>query len=192
MIGRRTDNDIILENRQVSRRHAEIRVTKEGLQLKDLNSSNGTHVNGHPVFSWTMIEEGDEICFGTYSFQLLTRETGGMPLPRAPGGTTDNTSETNFQPAMFDLGGRWLSLVKSRVTIGSSRDCDITLNDASIAPLHARMTFSNHVWTLENIHSSKGTRKNGHRIERCTKRRRCHFIRQIQVSFALSGIVPQK
>jgi len=43
-IGTATDNDIVLTDRAVSRHHAEIHMTSEGLLLKDLGSTNGTFV----------------------------------------------------------------------------------------------------------------------------------------------------
>ncbi len=44
-IGTAPDNDIVLSDRAVSRRHAEIRMTPNGLLLRDLNSTNGTFIN---------------------------------------------------------------------------------------------------------------------------------------------------
>ena len=43
-IGTATDNDIVLTDRAVSRHHAEIHMTPEGLLLKDLGSTNGTFI----------------------------------------------------------------------------------------------------------------------------------------------------
>ena len=44
-IGTAPDNDVVLSDRAVSRRHAEIRMTPNGLLLRDLNSTNGTFIN---------------------------------------------------------------------------------------------------------------------------------------------------
>ncbi|MDS4068407.1 MAG: sigma 54-interacting transcriptional regulator [Candidatus Competibacter sp.] len=44
-IGSAPDNDIVLTDRTVSRRHAEIRMTPNGLLLRDLGSTNGTFIN---------------------------------------------------------------------------------------------------------------------------------------------------
>ena len=45
-IGTAPDNDVVLTDRAVSRRHAEILMTPNGLLLRDLGSTNGTYVNG--------------------------------------------------------------------------------------------------------------------------------------------------
>jgi len=44
-IGTSPDNDLVLTDRAVSRRHAEIRMTPNGLLLRDLGSTNGTFIN---------------------------------------------------------------------------------------------------------------------------------------------------
>lgn len=44
-IGSAVDNDLVLTDRAVSRRHAEIRMTADGLLLRDLGSTNGTFIN---------------------------------------------------------------------------------------------------------------------------------------------------
>ena len=50
VIGRASDADVILDDPSVSRRHAAVRVTSEGLvELSDLGSSNGTFVEGEQV-----------------------------------------------------------------------------------------------------------------------------------------------
>lgn len=44
-LGSSPDNDVVLTDRAVSRRHAEIRMTPNGLLLRDLGSTNGTFIN---------------------------------------------------------------------------------------------------------------------------------------------------
>ncbi|MDQ5909442.1 MAG: hypothetical protein QG599_1537 [Pseudomonadota bacterium] len=44
-MGSALDNDVVLTDRAVSRRHAEIRMTPNGLLLRDLGSTNGTFIN---------------------------------------------------------------------------------------------------------------------------------------------------
>lgn len=44
-IGSAPDNDVVLTDRAISRRHAEIRMTPNGLLLRDLSSTNGTFIN---------------------------------------------------------------------------------------------------------------------------------------------------
>jgi pSer/pThr/pTyr-binding forkhead associated (FHA) protein len=57
MIGRDTSNDIILPVQQVSRQHARICCDKEGCNVIDVGSTNGTFVNGvriNPETPWLL------------------------------------------------------------------------------------------------------------------------------------------
>ena len=48
-IGRNSTNQIILDHQTISSHHAVIELEGENIILKDLNSSNGTFVNGQPI-----------------------------------------------------------------------------------------------------------------------------------------------
>jgi adenylate cyclase len=62
-IGRDRKNDMVLESKIVSREHAQIVKTKEGLAIVDLGSHNGTFVNGTQIRK-TVLRDGDEILNG--------------------------------------------------------------------------------------------------------------------------------
>ena len=60
-IGRSEKCDIVLLERQVSRRHARIRRIDSQYILEDMGSKNGTHVNGREVTEPYVLQDGDEI-----------------------------------------------------------------------------------------------------------------------------------
>ena len=66
-LGRALDNDIVLESSDVSRHHARLEFVDDDLRLVDLDSTNGTRVNGQRVTSRSAVNPGDEISFGTLS-----------------------------------------------------------------------------------------------------------------------------
>ena len=63
LIGRGTQHPIRVLDTEASRTHARIRPEVEGWILEDLNSSNGTYVNGHKIKS-AVLESGDQIRLG--------------------------------------------------------------------------------------------------------------------------------
>lgn len=66
-IGRRAANDIGLQDRFVSRHHCMIRRDGQQHMIEDLNSANGTYVNGERVKAGTL-EEGSVIEIGASRF----------------------------------------------------------------------------------------------------------------------------
>ena len=69
VIGRLSECDIVVNDSNVSRRHAEIWRTTEGIAVRDLNSTNGTFVNGHKITA-VSISPKDEIEVGTMSMRI--------------------------------------------------------------------------------------------------------------------------
>lgn len=68
-IGRALDNDIILDDRRVSRHHARLTLDGKAVQVADLGSANGTTVNGLPVTTgW--LQEGDTLSVGGVELRL--------------------------------------------------------------------------------------------------------------------------
>jgi hypothetical protein len=72
VIGRSKDCDVPLADGNVSRRHAEIGRSADGFVLRDLDSTNGTTVNGRRVKS-APVGEGDEITLGTSTLRIEQR-----------------------------------------------------------------------------------------------------------------------
>ena len=65
-IGRMSDNDIVFEDKRVSRYHAEIRMKNDAYVIRDLGSHNGTFVNDVRVESINL-NSGDKITMGINS-----------------------------------------------------------------------------------------------------------------------------
>jgi hypothetical protein len=74
VVGREGTCDVYVESNQVSRRHCLLQVTERGLLVKDLESTNGTFVNGIPITDG-YINEGDRIGLGTYVMTLHREKT---------------------------------------------------------------------------------------------------------------------
>lgn len=72
-IGRGKDCDVVLDDGQASRRHAEVRKVGGSYVVTDLKSKNGTYVNGSPVSSWTL-REGDLISIGNAQMVFRLRK----------------------------------------------------------------------------------------------------------------------
>lgn len=81
-IGREDENTIQLNDDRVSRFHAKIQEDAGRLILTDLDSTNGTRVNGHPV-QVRILHIGDHICFGRSLLLLGSQEEIANQLRQA-------------------------------------------------------------------------------------------------------------
>ena len=65
VIGRAKDAQLVLSDPEVSRRHARLESQRGTVFLRDLESSNGTFLNGRRLASAIELREGDEVDVGT-------------------------------------------------------------------------------------------------------------------------------
>ncbi|WP_367039547.1 FHA domain-containing protein [Streptomyces sp. Je 1-332] len=73
-IGRAADNDLVIDDLVVSRRHAELRVLADGTyEIVDLGSHNGTYLNGQPV-GRAPVAPGDIVGVGHRAYCLVGDE----------------------------------------------------------------------------------------------------------------------
>ena len=87
-IGRSEENDIVISNPNVSRRHARLSRSENGFVVEDLGSTNGTLLDGAPI-DRERIESGDELTFGGVTARFVRRMDGGAASfgePRGLGG----------------------------------------------------------------------------------------------------------
>ena len=68
-IGRSSENNIILDDITVSRKHALLSVSNENIKIQDNNSTNGIYVNNE-IKNDCIIKSGDEIQIGKYLLLL--------------------------------------------------------------------------------------------------------------------------
>jgi pSer/pThr/pTyr-binding forkhead associated (FHA) protein len=64
-VGRSRQCDVVVDDPNVSRRHAELRPRGGSWVLTDLGSTNGSRVNGRAVSGPTVVKPGDELELGT-------------------------------------------------------------------------------------------------------------------------------
>ncbi len=91
-IGRRTSNDAVIVNLSVSGYHAEIGYTDKGFLLKDLDSKNGTLLNGKAVKK-AILKDKDLIVIGKH--ELLFEEKQSQIITGQEDSSSDSLSFEN-------------------------------------------------------------------------------------------------
>jgi pSer/pThr/pTyr-binding forkhead associated (FHA) protein len=99
-LGRRPYNDIVIDNLAVSGEHAVLQLTGNEVFLEDLNSTNGTYVNGKAVKK-QLLQNNDTVEIGKYKIKFINEAPGAnfektliikpgmvppMPRPGVPAG----------------------------------------------------------------------------------------------------------
>ncbi len=73
-IGRSPTCDIVINEQSVSRNHARCFQVGDNIELEDLGSSNGTHINDARVTSRTRLKDGDIVRLGTILFKYFAHD----------------------------------------------------------------------------------------------------------------------
>ena len=81
IIGRKPECNIQLDEKMVSGQHAQITIKPDEILLKDLDSTNGTIVNGKEVRE-KILKTGDQVSIGNYKL-IFVREHGETEDPDA-------------------------------------------------------------------------------------------------------------
>ncbi len=72
-LGRHGDNYIVVKDPFVSKRHFQITEDEGEYYLEDLNSANGTYLNGDRIFDVVKLNDGDIIRIGQIEFLFVNR-----------------------------------------------------------------------------------------------------------------------
>jgi pSer/pThr/pTyr-binding forkhead associated (FHA) protein len=137
-LGRRPYNDIVIDNLAVSGEHAVLQMTGSEVLLEDLNSTNGTYLNGKAIKK-QQLQNGDSIEIGKYKIKfvadgaadnfdktMVVRAMPAAPIPvRPPGGSLGfgesvglNAVHASIKVLSGAASGREVPLTKVVTTIG--------------------------------------------------------------------------
>ena len=73
-LGRRPYNDIVIDNLAVSGEHAVLQMLGADVFIEDLNSTNGTYINGKAIKK-QMLVHNDTVEIGKYKIKYMTDES---------------------------------------------------------------------------------------------------------------------
>lgn len=108
-VGRVQGNDIVLAKRNVSKRHARLSLEGEKAVVVDLNSTNGTWVNGRKITSPHPLKSGDKIYIANF---IITLEADEDDQPES------STSSSVSEPPPYPV--EMSTLPKASIPIRSS------------------------------------------------------------------------
>ena len=145
-LGRRPYNDVVIDNLAISGEHAVFQMTGNEVFIEDLNSTNGTYVNGKAAKK-QQLHNGDTVEVGKYKIKFVNEVAGdgfektmmvksgpgglasppppvvqpsgpGGLAPRAPAPMASSTSQASIKVLSGAASGREVPLTKVVTTIG--------------------------------------------------------------------------
>jgi hypothetical protein len=138
VIGRDGSCDIVVSDRQISRKHARFSISPDGVYMEDLGSKNGTHVNGNLIQRTTLLSDGDIIQVALVQKFIFLSSDATVPL---------ELQETEIRmPAALPAGRLRLDKKSHRVWIFGDQ------NEQEILPPLSASQFR----LLEKLYESQG------------------------------------
>ena len=164
-IGRDAHNDVILDNPNVSRFHAELRKDADGIELIDLGSRNGTRLDGRLVDRGRVVA-GSEVGVGPYGLvfdgsSFVARDDQGTLRLDASGVAVKANEKTILEPTSLSIapgefvaiigesGAGKTTLLKALAGVNRTRAGQITLNGEDLL---ARLTDVGYVPQDDIVH----------------------------------------
>jgi pSer/pThr/pTyr-binding forkhead associated (FHA) protein len=179
VIGRAPDCQIQIEKPGVSRHHAQLELAGEKMVIKDLESSNGTFVNGLRIQGPAELSNGDQIRIHETLLTYKAAVPAAAPAAAAPAGEAPKpaakpAAEGGGHTQMYE-SLKLFTLVRSdngaetglsgSLKIGRDEANDISLpKDESVSGSHAKIELLKGQAVLTDLGSSNGTWVNGVRI----------------------------
>jgi pSer/pThr/pTyr-binding forkhead associated (FHA) protein len=189
IIGRADDCDITIDNLAVSRHHAIIEKNEDSYTIKDLDSNNGTFVNGHRVGTATTLNFGDEIGVGKHVLVFDSHSKKSRISAAAGSGVTPDMDMPDrgtmfVEPSKMEKiqerstfarkahllpknvpNAKMMMLEKSDVVFGRAPECDIKITGFFASRRHAILSRLEKGYQVTNLAVFSPTRVNGIRIE---------------------------
>lgn len=170
-LGRGEPNAIRLTDRNISRTHAILKKSPQGWFLKDLQSYNGTYVNGVRVVGEQLVSSGDLVQIGDYRLEIADDAAISTSAP-------NTSAPSNQVPPVHQRPNRLVVVVgptpgaefpldKELFTIGRSEEATISINHSSVSRIHAELiALGGGRFEIVDKASANGIRINGVELKR--------------------------
>lgn len=185
-IGRTADNDIVLDNRGVSRKHAQIEFSDNGALLIDNDSLNGTFVNQRKV-SEQALHDNDTITIGKFNLVFYTDTQPARKMSDMDGTMIMNTKKhkelveqdkadkeiaseagTSILIALNDSQKKKYVLNQDTTTLGKSSFVNVPAKGFWLSKLQTKIIKEGDAFTIVNLGRKDKTKVNGEIVASAT------------------------
>jgi pSer/pThr/pTyr-binding forkhead associated (FHA) protein len=186
-IGRAQDNDIVINNLALSRRHAQVERKSARYEVSDLQSQNGVYVNSERVRGSRILNNADTITLGTYHFvfndtatsdpdvqavhrpKVEARSKAEPPAVASRPAEREKEEPPEHVPLLVlkynDVELQRFPLRKQTCLIGRAKDCDVQIAERRLSRKHCEIVHSDgERFFVKDLGSQNGTYVNRKRI----------------------------
>jgi pSer/pThr/pTyr-binding forkhead associated (FHA) protein len=166
-IGRAEANAIRLTDRNVSRKHAVLSRNAQGWVVKDLQSYNGTYVNGLRVAGDQHVAHGDIVQLGDYRLELVDESAAATDATEQPGPLPVHQRPDRLVVVVGPTPGAEYPLDRGHFTVGRAEDANVSINHSSVSRFHAEIfSLGSGRYEIIDKGSANGIRINGYEVKR--------------------------
>ncbi len=188
-VGRTSENDIVLENRGVSRKHAMIEINPKNSVIIDNESLNGTFVNDRRVEE-EILRDNDTITIGKYTLTFRIETPHDTKASDLDGTMTLNTrkqrdimeTDKRHREIVQRSGGHAvllgegntvpaeIHLANTTVTFGKAPYVNVRIKGWFVPEIQASISPENGQYLLANVAGNNKTRLNGEPVDEAVLR----------------------
>lgn len=162
-LGRAEDNEIVLSDVGVSRRHAQVYISRGEVTIEDLGSGNGTYYNGYRIQSQPL-QDGDEVVIDPFVLQFRVHGNSS-----ARGADADSRAPARLEVVVgTGMAGSSYPITSRGLTIGRSEDRDVVIPDPASSRNHCQIAVQGGQYVLRDQGSANGVFVNAVRVRDCT------------------------
>ena len=173
-IGRGSKNDIIIDDNDVSRNHCQLIRQADDFEIHDLQSTNGTFINGQRVNGNRLLQSGNLIELGdtiTLEYDWAggdhDQEQNDQQASAASNVTAIGNGEEQNYALVVEIGPsprRIYTLTEDLITVGRDLSNDIVVQDPEISRWHLQLFRHPDGFTVKDLNSTNGSILNGVRL----------------------------
>ncbi len=166
-VGKGDANDIVIDEDGVNGFHADLKVEGAQVTITDINSTNGTLVNGEKITGPMPLGAGDIIVIQGVELEIIEDDESVQGKTLVLSGTALMELGTGSWSLVADSGpekGQVIPIM-DRVEIGRALECDISILEPALSRKHAELELVGDDLVLRDLGSVNGTYVNGEKID---------------------------
>jgi len=172
VLGRDKAADVSIDDEQASRRHARVRLDGDHAVIEDLDSTNGTFVNGERITGRRALHVGDVVRIGNTVLEVR-RSADRKPAPdtriargvtRSREGPGVGATPVGRLVVMQGPGAGQALDIARPATIGRDPRCELVISDDEVSREHLRVGTEDGSAVVADIGAANGTFVNGERL----------------------------